>query len=145
MGSMFLAIGELNYATHCLLRALDMDSAAADAYYYLGVVSAAQGMSEDAARFFGHCLDINSEHVGALNDSALVYLTMGRPDRAAERIEKARNLAGDDPRVRAISRAVRRVRFRRRIGDSVRRLRPPFIRSVTFHISNLLSRIRRRG
>ena len=65
-----------------------MDSSNADAYYYLGLVSTTKGLFEQAAEFFSHTLDINSEHVGALRDSAVVYLTMGRCADAAERIKR---------------------------------------------------------
>ncbi len=96
MGSMFLAIGDLDYATHCLLRAVDIDSANADGYYYLGLVSAIKGAFEDAVEFFAHALDIRPEDVSALRDSAAIYLAMGRLADAAERIKKARSLAVDD-------------------------------------------------
>ena len=64
-GARFLSLGEANYATHCLLRAVDIDSACAEAYYYLGAVSTAQAMYDDALRFFGHALDVNPEHSSA--------------------------------------------------------------------------------
>jgi len=141
IGSMFLIIGELDLATHCLLRAVDLERscigsiedvcvepflqkaarrgpavcANADAYYYLGLVSAGKEELEDAAEFFGHTLDINPEHVPALRDSAIVYLAMGRTDDAAERIKKAKALAGDDSHLKAIGRRLRLVRLAERI------------------------------
>jgi len=52
-----------DYATHCLLRAVDTGVPIADAHYYLGVVSAMRGDLENAVEFFGHALDIHPEHV----------------------------------------------------------------------------------
>jgi tetratricopeptide (TPR) repeat protein len=69
MASMFLIINEPDYATHCLLKAADIDGANADAYYYLGLASATNGRFEDAAEFFGHALDIRPEDPSALKDS----------------------------------------------------------------------------
>jgi len=123
MGSMFLAIGDLGCATHCLLRAADFDNANAEAYYYLGVISAMKGELEDAAELFSHTLDIKSEHVPALRDSASVYLTMGKLTDAAERISKARALYGDDLQLKRIERAVFLARIRSRIINSIRRFR----------------------
>ncbi len=127
MGSIFLAAGDLDYATHCLLRAVDIDCASADAHYYLGVVSANRGAFEDAVEFFTHALDINSSHVPALRDSALVYLAMGRLANAVGRISKARLLAGDDRQLKALARRIRLVRATKRFGEFLYRLCPRFI------------------
>jgi tetratricopeptide (TPR) repeat protein len=107
MGSMFLTIGETDLATHCLLRALDIDCTNPDAHYYLGLISIEKGRFSDAAEFFRHTLDLNSGHVGALRDSAYVYLMMGRLPIAAERITKASSLSSDDPQIRSLQRSIR--------------------------------------
>jgi tetratricopeptide (TPR) repeat protein len=116
---MFLEAGDLDYATHCLLWAVDIDSANVDAYYYLGVASAIKGSFKDAAEFFTHALDIKSEHVLALRDSAFVYLAMGKLDEAAKRIEKAYSLANDDRQVRTLRRRIRFARARKKIVSFV--------------------------
>jgi len=126
MGSMFLTIDDIDYATHCFLRAADLDCANADAYYYLGLISAAKGQFEDAAEFFSHALDIRPEYVFALRDSALVYLAVGRLSDAAERIKKAKTLAGDDSQLRALDRKVRLAQIFERITDFLTRLKPNF-------------------
>ncbi len=127
MGSMFLVIGDLDYATHCLLRAVDIDSANADGYYYLALVSAIKGRFEDAAEFFAHTLDIRPQDVWALRDSALVYLTMSRLDEAAKRTKKALALAGDDPQLKALNRRVRLLQAAEQIRDFLCRFKPRFI------------------
>ena len=128
MGSMFLKIGELDYATHCLLRAVDIDCAHADAYYYLGAVRAIKGAFSEAAEFFAHALDIRGKHIPTLRDSAFVYLAMGRLADAAKSIEKARSLAGNDAELKALCRRIHLAQVRRRITDFLRRfrLRPIF-------------------
>jgi tetratricopeptide (TPR) repeat protein len=127
MGSMFLTIDDLDYAMSCLLRAVDIDSANADAYYYLGVASAVKGSFADAAEFFTHALDIKSEHVLALRDSAFIYLAMGKLDEAARRIERARSLAGNDPQLRALMWKIRLSQARKQITGFLCRLKPRFI------------------
>ena len=148
MGSMFVAVGELNLSTHCLLKAVDIDRGSlgmtdgfgdgpdlqkgsksgrdhhigADAYYYLGLVSAIKGQLDDATEFFAHSLDIRPKGVCALRDSAVVYLAMGRLDNAAERIRKAQGLAGGDSQLKALGRRVRIARATKRIADFLWRL-----------------------
>ncbi len=56
MASMSLAIGDLELSTHCLLRAVDIDRANADAHYYLGVVTANRGWLEEAVEFLTQAL-----------------------------------------------------------------------------------------
>jgi tetratricopeptide (TPR) repeat protein len=128
MGSMFLVIDDLGCATHCLLRAVDIDSANAEAYYYLGVISAIKGEFEDAAELFAHTLDIKSEHVPALRDSASVYLAMGKLTDAAERISKARALDDGDPQLKRLEKTIILARVKRRIMDSISRFRSGFSR-----------------
>ena len=127
MGSMFLAIGDIGYATRCLLKAVEIDSANADAYYYLGVISATKGEFKDAAELFSHTLDIKSDYIPALRDLASVYLTMGKLSDAAERIGKARALDGDDPHLKKVERTIIAARISSRIINSFRRLRSGFV------------------
>jgi len=123
MGSMFLRIGEFDNATHCLLQAVDIDCANADAYYYLGTVRAIKGAFGDAEEFFAHALDINSEHILALRDSAFVYLEMGRLADAAKNIEKAHSLADNDPQLKTLGRRINLAQVRQRIADFLSRFR----------------------
>ena len=119
MGSMFLTISEPDYATHCFLRAVDIDCANADGYYYLGLVSIINGQLDDAVEFFSHTLDLRPEDVRALRDSAVIYLAMGRLAKAAERVKKARSLAGDDSQLRALDSRIWLVKVIKRILDFV--------------------------
>ena len=123
MGSMLLAIKDLDNAVHCLLRAVDIDSSNPDAYYYLGLVSALKGQLEDSAEFFGHALDINPEHISALKDSAVISLVTGRLDNANDRIKKALNLDSSDSRLKTINRRIRTASTIERIRSALGRFK----------------------
>jgi tetratricopeptide (TPR) repeat protein len=123
---MFLTIGDLGCATHCLLRAIDIDSANADAYYYLGLTSTLKGELEEAAELFTHALDIQSEHIGALRDSAFVYLAMGKLNDATNRINKARSLAVDSMEINTLDRRIRLAKQTELIRRILSRFKPRF-------------------
>jgi tetratricopeptide (TPR) repeat protein len=123
MGSMFLVIGEADYATHCLLRAIDIDCANAEAYYYLGLVNSVKGRPEEAVEFFSHTLDISPEHIRALKDSACVYLAMGQLSNADERIRKALTLAGNDSQLKSLCRRIRLAQVMEIIKNLLERFR----------------------
>jgi len=123
MGSMFLRIGDTDYAAHCLMRAVDIDCANADAYYYLGLVSAIRGRFENAVDFFDQTLEYKSEQIGALRDSALVCLTTGRLDEAAKRTKKALALDRDNTQLKVLNRRVRLAESAERIRDFLCRLK----------------------
>jgi len=133
IGSMFLRMGDLDYATHCLLQAVDINHANADAYYYLGVVRAMKGALGDAAEFFAHTLAVQSGHILALRDSAFVYLAMGRLADAAERIKKARSLGGNDSQLKALSWRVGLAQVQKRIADFLCRFRLRFLLEKFLH------------
>lgn len=128
MGSMFLKIGDADYATHCMLRAIDIDCANADAYYYLGNISTMSRRFKEAVEFFAHALDVNPEHIWALRDSAFVYLAMGKVSDAAERIQKAVEINGDDPQLKTALRQVRVLQTLETVTDFIGRFIPCFKR-----------------
>jgi tetratricopeptide (TPR) repeat protein len=106
MGSMFLTIGDLGCAMSCLLRAIDNNSTAADAYYYLGLASALRGEFEEASELFSHALDINNEHFPALRDSAYVYFIKRKFPEASKRIERANSIAPNDSQIKSLKRRI---------------------------------------
>jgi len=140
MGSMFLAIDDLDHATYCLLKAVDSDYANAEGYYYLGLVSAVKGQLDDAAEFFGHALDIRPKDGRALIDSAVVYLAMGRLADAADRIHQVRDLGGDDSRLGALESRIKMVKLTERIVGFVYRFRPRFISYLASRFTDHSSR-----
>jgi tetratricopeptide (TPR) repeat protein len=117
MGSIFLSIDEPDLATHCLLKAVDIDHSNADAYYYLALASATSGEFDGAAEFFTHALDLHPQDLLSLTDSAAVYLAMGKLSAASERIHQAKLLAPGDPRVTEIYRQILFARARQAISD----------------------------
>jgi tetratricopeptide (TPR) repeat protein len=123
MGSMFIEIEDLTQAMHCLMRAIEVDGANADAYYYLGVVSALQDNFNNAAELFAHALDIRGDHIPTLRDSASVCLELGRLTDADARIKKARSLDGDDLQLKKIERAIAVARAKQRIKSTLNRFK----------------------
>ena len=102
-----------------MMRAVNIDCANVDAYYYLGLISATRGRFEDSVEFFGHALDIRPRDVCVLRDSAIVYLAMGRLADAARRIKKALCLTDDDPQLKTLDRRVRLMQSTERIRDFI--------------------------
>ena len=100
---------DLDHASHCLMRALEVDPAHPNAHYYLGVVSALKGLLHEADGFFAEALQIKPDHLWALRDSALLCLHQGRLSEAAERIRRAKAQNADDPVIRELD---RRIRFK---------------------------------
>ena len=129
MASMFLSVGDIDHATHCLLKALDTDSACAKAYYYLGLTSAASSRFENAAEFLEHALDIDPNDICAMRDCAMIYLVLSRFDLARERIEKAISLAGDDSQLKWLKRKIRLARTARQTEDFLGKLVPRLAKS----------------
>ena len=127
MGSMFLSIDDLDYATHCLMKAVNIDCANADAYYYLGLVSTLKGWFEDALDFFTQTLEYNGKHISALRSSAVVYLNMNRLNEAAGRIKETLPLADDDPQLKTLNRKVQMLQAMEQIRSFLCRFKPRFI------------------
>ena len=123
MGSMFLTLGDIGCATHCLLRAIDNNTTGADAYYYLGLASAMRKEYEEASELFAHSLDINSKHIPALKDSAKVYLLIGRLYDASDRIEKARELSPEDSEIKSIDKKIRIAKTSKKAKEFISRIR----------------------
>jgi tetratricopeptide (TPR) repeat protein len=112
-----------NRQNQCFLRAIDLDSSNAEAYYYLGLSSVIRGELEEAAELFTHTLDIKSEHVPTLRDSAYVYLTLGKLEQATERIKKARSLAPDDSQVKILDRKIKLAKIFEQTEGIISRIR----------------------
>jgi len=133
MGSMFLIIGEYYHAANCFLRAIDIDCAGADAYYYLGLANALDGRLDDAAEFLGHTLDLRPNDIFAIRDSAIVCLAMGRMTEAAARIKRAIDLVqnrpdrqGDYSQLKAIERDIQLAQKGEQVKDFLGRFNPLF-------------------
>ncbi|MFC1676298.1 tetratricopeptide repeat protein [Planctomycetota bacterium] len=125
MGSMFMSMGEFEYAAHSLLRAVDMDFANAKAYYYLGLAHAGKEQFEEAIEFYNHTLDIKGDYFEALRDSGFAYLQIGKIDAALKQIAKAKAINADDSQLKAIERAIKVAQFTGRTTAWLGRLRSP--------------------
>ena len=129
MASMFLTITDPERATQCLLRAVGLDMRSADAYHYLGVCAANKGQLGDAERFLSRALELNRNHTGALRDSAYTYLADNQPQKATERIARARALLPNDCELRMLDHSIRLILLVGRITRFFGRLDPrPIVR-----------------
>jgi tetratricopeptide (TPR) repeat protein len=124
MGSMFLSMGDPDYATQCLLRATGLDKTNADAYYYLGLAAAGKGYFDDAAKFLARALNIDAAHVGALKDCPLAHLAAGDTERATDQIARSRAALPKDSDLRMLDYSVRLTRLIDRLSGFLRRLDP---------------------
>ena len=124
MGSMFLTLGDTDHATHCLLRATSLDVVNPEAYYYLAVTSANKGSFEDAIQFFNHAVNLKTDYVSALRDSAYTFLATGQPKRAAERIRQARTHAPKNWELRMLDYSTRVSCALHRFGTMISTLVP---------------------
>jgi tetratricopeptide (TPR) repeat protein len=115
---------DMEHAAHCLEKAITIDFASPDAYYYLGTLAVMQGRFSDAAQSFMHTLDIRPDDIPALRGCASAFLAMGRFDQAAQKVAQAQTLVGEDSQLKAIGRKICRARFRKHIVNFFRRLRP---------------------
>jgi hypothetical protein len=68
-------------------------------------------------------LDLRSDHIPALRDSASVYLCLDRLTDAAARIKKARSLDGTDVQLKKIDHTIAIARAKQRIIDTLGRFR----------------------
>jgi len=119
MGSMFLHTGDYDYATHCLIRAVDFDADNAEPYYYLALVSATRGLLKEADEFFTQALDLEPNHVFALKDSVILCLAMSKFDLATERIEKASQLIGSNSEMKSLQRKVKFAKLAGKAEDII--------------------------
>ena len=79
---------------------------------------------DDAAEFFSHALDINSDHTEALRDSAFTYVAAGRMDKAAERVRRAREVLPHDSRLRMLDYGIRLTLLINRVKHTIAKVDP---------------------
>lgn len=136
IGSMFLVLDDIERATNCLLRAVDIEPANPQGYYYLGVASTMNHRFDDAAQFFSHTLHVSPLHMPAMKELAMVYLAMGRTAFAAEVIKSARQIDGRDKQLKRLERRIL-------LKQSIERL--SFLPGLFKPLINLLARTSRPG
>jgi tetratricopeptide (TPR) repeat protein len=115
---------DLDHASHCLMRAMEVDSTNPDAYYYLGVVSAIKGLFRESEGFFAQALRAKPDHLPALRESAWLHLHQGHLSDAAQRIQQARTHGPDDTSIRDLDRRIRVQASQARVMAWVQRIVP---------------------
>ncbi len=117
MASMFLYLGRLDYASHCLLKITDNDETNAKAFYYLGLAQAIRGGYDDASSFFEHAISLEPNNLRLLRDCGLAYLKMGDLAMAKEMIESACSVNADDPDTLSVYRRIKRAILWQKVTD----------------------------
>jgi tetratricopeptide (TPR) repeat protein len=124
MGSVFLELGELDYATNCVLKALDIDAYNLQANYYLGCINVLNGRPEEASVFFVKALDIDGEHLPSLKQSAYLDIIFARFESAAEKIKKAQRLCPKDGDLKKLHRELAVSNTKEKVSDFLGRFKP---------------------
>jgi len=132
------ASSDLDHAVHCLLKAVDFDPTRAHAYYFLGVASATRGDFADASEFFTHALELEKEHVPALQGLVKVRLYQGNYGQASRFLGQAWAIAPSDPQGKRLAWQIQCQRIYSWIQAAGKQLEP--------HLRRIQSRMpRRRG
>ena len=84
IGIMMMELGQTDYATHCFLRVSELEPTIALNYLYLAKVLAERDEQEDAAQFLDYAIELNAADCELVKGASLVYLDMGRPQKALE-------------------------------------------------------------
>jgi superkiller protein 3 len=124
MGSIFLDLGELDYATNCMLKAIDINPENAQASYYLGCINLLNGRPEDASLFFAKTLEIENEHLPALKQSAYLDIISGRFETAAEKMKRAEKIEPKDRDVKRLSRTLAVAKTAEKVSDFLGHFKP---------------------
>ena len=119
MASMFISIDELEYATNCLMQAIDADHENADAYYFIGVINVLKGEFEDSLAFFEQAEKTGGNDFYVLRDTAAVHMRNGQKVLAADYLEKAKQAANAEQKssLKALESALSRTKRRDKLTD----------------------------
>jgi tetratricopeptide (TPR) repeat protein len=88
LGQSFLHKGEFARAEDEFRHAIQVEGAFPDLYYYLGILAAREGRSEDALRFLDRALELNPNYIEALAGRALVLERLGRSAAASPDLKR---------------------------------------------------------
>jgi Flp pilus assembly protein TadD len=120
MGSMFLQLEELDYASNCLLKVVDQDRTNAEAFGRLGISLAKRGEFDGALQFLSHAAKLTGSDADLAANIAYLYFRTGRLTLAAEAIATACTLSGDDRDIVRLSRRIKLAIVTRNLGLNIR-------------------------
>jgi tetratricopeptide (TPR) repeat protein len=90
--------GNFNDAQEIFLDLLKDDPENDGVLYHLGLCNFSFEYFEDAATYFGRCLEVNPRHLDAWVDLGEVYIAMDEPEQSKSCFEQALALDSDNPR-----------------------------------------------
>ena len=136
---MFLQLDQLDYASNCLLKVVDLDHTNAEAFGRLGVALAKRGEYEGALQFLTHAVKLAGTDPLLLADIAFIYYKTGRLSLAAESIATACTLSGDDPEITRLARRIKLASATRNFSFNLRTNR--LIQNMTLLIARIKTRL----
>jgi tetratricopeptide (TPR) repeat protein len=107
MASIFIKLGDLDYASSCLLRAIDHDNECDDAFYLLGCINIIKQKQENAQELLSIALEKNPKKSSALKELAHLMLSTGNFRQADDLINGLKRLSLADPELKKLERLYR--------------------------------------
>ena len=141
MGSMFLAIDELDYATDCFLRIVDEDRENAKAFCCLGVTLAKKHEFDGALQFFQHALSLEKNDLDILTNIALLYYDTGLLTCASKIIDTARSAHPENIEIARLARRIRTAQLKQSIRRRIQR--NALCQNLTLAVARYKYKIRR--
>jgi tetratricopeptide (TPR) repeat protein len=121
MGSMLIELDEIDYATDCFLRAVNLDEENIDAFCSLAVTLAARDEYDGALQFYQHATELGCRNPQVLADIAFLYLKTGQLTLAIETINDAIDISGKTADAVKLKRKIQWSIFRRNLNTTLLR------------------------
>ena len=125
MGSIFLKLGDLDFASNCLLRAIDLDNLCDDAFYLLGCVNIIKQKQENAQELLSEAIEKNPENTVALKELAHLLLISGDFQQASDIINQLKQMTPADRQLKKLERLYRTKAAVQDLSDLFSRFKQP--------------------
>jgi tetratricopeptide (TPR) repeat protein len=123
MASIFLKLDDLDFASNCLLKAIDLNPSNPDAYYYLGCINILKGRTDSAAELLRKAIELNPQHTAAVAELANLLLTGADFPAALEQINRLRQICPRDSHLKKLEKSYAAKQVIQRLADFFSRFR----------------------